>query len=106
VLTASDIDVSVDCEEWTPVISGYGEADCDISIDNFSEASGVIWVSWTWLDGEKYCGIGVQPDINGVPANLIIESNESVVLSGTYTHTCSAYYYSPVAEQIEVDIRD
>jgi hypothetical protein len=105
VLTASDIEVTVECEAWMPSVAGQGQADCDVIIDNFSAASGVIWVSWTWLDGDKYCGIGVQPDIDGVPSNLIIDSYENVVLSGNYTNMCAPTWYRPEAEQIEVQIR-
>lgn len=107
-LNASDIDVSVSCEEWRSrgAFSLPGEADCDISIKNNSAASGTIYVLWSWKDGNTSCGVGSTKNSNGDPIDINIDANESGTISTVQRMACAPGYANPVAEDIRVTVRN
>jgi hypothetical protein len=79
-LRPSDIDAAVKCAPWEPNPQfGNLVAECDVIVENRSAASGVIFVSWDWMSGDKRCGGGVSKTTAGDPANINIGPYESSV---------------------------
>lgn len=106
-LTASDIDVSVSCGPWRGTVSGNGETDCNISVTNTSAASGYVYVSWNWKDGDKSCGMGYSTGSDGQPGYISVDANESGTASAVgVTMLCSPSVYNPVPVDVRVRVEN
>lgn len=103
-LTASDIDVSLACGGWRPNSAGLGEVDCDVSFTNKSAASGTIYISWDWKDGNKSCGQGYSTGSDGQPGYINFGANDYGTQSTVFGMSCSLAVYNPVAENIRVRV--
>jgi len=98
-LKPSDISASVECDSWTENAASLGETNCVISVENKSSASGTIYISWDWKDGDKYCGIG------GSVSDLSIGPNESGTKSVPGSMMCVPSYNNAVPTDVKVIVR-
>ena len=98
-LKPSDIAATVTCDPWTENAAQLGETNCVISVENKSSASGKIYISWSWKDGDKSCGIG------GSESNLNIRPYQSGTKSVRGGMMCSPLYNNAVPTNIEVIVR-
>jgi hypothetical protein len=98
-LKPSDIAASVECDPWTENAASLGETNCVISVENKSSASGTIYISWDWKDGDKSCGIG------GSMSDLSIGPNESGTKSVPGSMMCTPSYNNAVPTDVTVIVR-